>query len=73
MKGEERWNNSFSITQIELAAVARQVCRKNREGKSNSFVSDDEYLRSIDGMVQSIKDAQKETGQQGVTLDRLEW
>lgn len=36
-------------------------------------VSDDEYLRSIDGMVDSIQEARREPASKGVDLDRLEW
>ena len=36
-------------------------------------ISDDEYLRSIDGMVESILEARKEPIKNGVTLDKLEW
>lgn len=37
------------------------------------YVSDDEYLRSVDGMVQSIHEARNESLERGVTLDELEW
>lgn len=37
------------------------------------YKSDDEYLRSIDGMVESILEAKKEPLQNGVTIDELEW
>ena len=37
------------------------------------YVSDDEYLRSIDGMVESILEARKEPIEKGVTIDKLEW
>ena len=36
-------------------------------------VSDDEYLRAIDGMVDSIQEARREPADKGVDLDRLEW
>jgi hypothetical protein len=36
-------------------------------------ISDDEYLRNIDGMVQSIKEARNEPFENGVTLDKLDW
>ena len=39
----------------------------------DKYVSDDEYLRSIDGMVESILEARKEPIEKGVTLDKLEW
>ena len=38
-----------------------------------NYVTDDEYLRSIDGMVQSIKDVREEPESKGVTLDKLDW
>ncbi|MDU9047697.1 MAG: hypothetical protein Q3M30_02525 [Candidatus Electrothrix sp. Rat3] len=39
----------------------------------SDYVSDDEYLRSIDGMVQSINEAREEPENKGVTLDKLDW
>ncbi len=39
----------------------------------SEFVSDDQYLRSIDGMVQSIKEARSEPLEKGVTLEELDW
>jgi hypothetical protein len=39
----------------------------------SEYVSDDEYLRSIDGMVHSIQEARREPDCNGVTLDKLEW
>ncbi len=39
----------------------------------SEYVSDDEYLRSIDGMVQSIQEARREPICNGITLDKLEW
>lgn len=39
----------------------------------SDYVSDDEYLRGIEGMVQSIKSARAEPIEQGVTLDKLDW
>ena len=38
----------------------------------SDYVSDDEYLRGIEGMVQSINSARTEPIEQGVTLDKLE-
>jgi hypothetical protein len=37
----------------------------------SDYVSDDEYLRGIEGMVQSIKTGRAEPIEQGVTLDKL--
>jgi hypothetical protein len=39
----------------------------------SDYVSDDEYLRGIEGMVQSINSARTEPIEQGVTLDKLDW
>jgi len=37
------------------------------------YVSDDEYLREIEGMVQSIQEGRSESIDQGLTLDELDW
>jgi len=73
LKDEARWNNSFSKTQGKLVAAARQVRGEIKKGKSTLCVSDNEYLRSMDGMVQSIKEAKHESEHNGVTLDKLDW
>lgn len=39
----------------------------------SKYISDDEYLRSIDGMAESIQAARNEPIENGVTLDKLEW
>ncbi len=39
----------------------------------DEYISDDEYLRSIDGMVESILEARSEPIEKGVTIDKLEW
>lgn len=39
----------------------------------SDYVSDDEYLRGIEGMVQSVKIARAEPTEQGVILDKLNW
>jgi hypothetical protein len=39
----------------------------------SDYVSDDEYLRGIEGMVQSINSARTEPIEQGITLDKLDW
>jgi len=41
--------------------------------EQTNYVSEDEYLRSIDGMVQSINEARNEPIKNGVTLDKLDW
>lgn len=39
----------------------------------DEFKSDDDYLRSIDGMVDSILKARREPIENGVTLEELDW
>jgi hypothetical protein len=41
--------------------------------EQSNYISDDEYLRSIEGMVKSIQDARSESLDQGLTLDQLDW
>jgi hypothetical protein len=41
--------------------------------EQSDYVSDDHYLRTIEGMVDSIKEARAEPEQQGVTLENLNW
>lgn len=41
--------------------------------EQSDHMSDDEYLRSIAGMVDSIQDARQEPLSKGVDLDHLEW
>ncbi len=37
------------------------------------YLSDDDFLGSIDGMVQSLQDTRQEPSEYGVTLDKPEW
>ena len=39
----------------------------------DEYVTDDEYLRSIRGMVDSIKKAKNEPIENGVSLEALDW
>ncbi|MFI3119858.1 MAG: hypothetical protein QX203_07755 [Methylococcaceae bacterium] len=41
--------------------------------EQSEYVSDDNYLRSIDGMVQSIQAARNEPIDKAVKLDDLDW
>ena len=41
--------------------------------EQSKYISDDTYLRNIDGMVESIQEARDEPINNGVTLDKLEW
>jgi hypothetical protein len=37
------------------------------------YVSDDEYLRGIEGMIQTIQAARNESIEQSLSLDELDW
>jgi hypothetical protein len=39
----------------------------------SEYISDDDYLRSIEGMVESINTARKEPLENGIVLDELDW
>ena len=52
--------NHFSTNEIKIL-------------EQSEYMSDDDFLRKIDGMVQSIKAARNEPIEKGVTLDKLEW
>ena len=41
--------------------------------EQTEFKNDDEYLRSIKGMEQSIIDASGESNENFVTIDKLDW
>lgn len=41
--------------------------------EESEYVSDDDYLRSIDGMVDSISEARNEAIEKGVSLEKLDW
>jgi len=41
--------------------------------EQSKFISDDEYLRSIDGMADSLKTSRAEPIENGVTEDKLDW
>ncbi len=41
--------------------------------ESNQYKSDDEYLKSIKGMDQSILEASNEPKENYVTIDKLDW
>ena len=41
--------------------------------EQSDYISDDDYLRSTDGMVESIKQARTESEQQGISLENLDW
>jgi len=41
--------------------------------EQSDYITDDDYLNSIKGMVQSINEARNEPTANGVTLDNLDW
>ncbi len=41
--------------------------------EKSEYISDDAYLRSIDGMIESIKEARAEPIEHGVSLEQLDW
>jgi len=41
--------------------------------EQSEYISDNNYLNSVSGMVQSIKEARSEPMNKGVKLDRLNW
>jgi hypothetical protein len=41
--------------------------------KQSDYIRDDHYLRTIKGMVESIKQAKAEPEQNGVSLEHLNW
>jgi hypothetical protein len=41
--------------------------------EQSDYVSDDEYLRGIEGMIQSIQAARDESIEQRLSLDELDW
>ena len=41
--------------------------------EQSDYINDDDYLNSINGMVQSIIEARNEPTAKGVTLDNLDW
>jgi hypothetical protein len=41
--------------------------------EQSEHMSDDDYLRSIGGMVESIQKSRNEPASKGVDLDHLEW
>jgi ribosome-binding protein aMBF1 (putative translation factor) len=41
--------------------------------EQSDYVSDDEYLRGIEGMIQIIQVARDESIEQSLSLDKLDW
>jgi len=64
---DESVDEQFSLFIAHFSSSEIQILEQSE------YMSDDEYLRSINGMVQSLHDAKREPPEKGVTLDRLEW
>jgi len=41
--------------------------------KQSEYINDNDYLNSVAGMVQSIKEAKSKPTDKGIKLDRLDW
>ena len=41
--------------------------------EQSDYVSDDEYLRGIEGIIQTIQAARDESIEQSLSLDQLDW
>jgi len=41
--------------------------------EQSDYVSDDEYLRGIEGIIQTIQAARNESIEQSLSLDQLDW
>jgi hypothetical protein len=41
--------------------------------EQSDYVSDDEYLRGIEGIIQTIQTARNESIEQSLSLDELDW
>ncbi len=67
LKIDESVDEQFSLFLAHFSSSEIQILKKSE------YMSDDKYLRSINGMVQSLHDAKREPLEKGVTLDRLEW
>ena len=66
LKIDESANEKFSLFLEHFSSSEIQILEQSK------YMSDDEYLRSINGMVQSLHDAKIESPEKGVTLDKLE-
>lgn len=67
LKIDESVDEQFSLFIAHFSSSEIQILEQSE------YMSDDEYLRSINGMVQSLHDAKREPLEKGVTFDKLEW
>ncbi len=66
IKAEQTFDNLFGIL-----TASHSVSLEDME--QSDYINDDDYLKSINGMVQSINEARNEPIANGVTLDNLDW
>ncbi|AFZ52950.1 hypothetical protein Cyan10605_0818 [Cyanobacterium aponinum PCC 10605] len=87
--GYNEWANSQGIILSEMKTITLRIDDRIKEQfisllknfsenelrilEESEYISDDEYLRSLSGMVESIKEARKEPIENGVTLEELDW
>ena len=67
LKIDESVDEQFSLFLAHFSSSEIQILEQSE------YISDDEYLRSINGMVQSLRDAKREPLEKGVIFDKLEW
>jgi len=67
LKIDESVDEQFGVFLAHFSSSEIQLLEQSE------YMSDDEYFRSINGMVQSLQEAKKESPEKGVTLDKLEW
>jgi len=67
LKIDENVDEQFGVFLAHFSSSEIQLLEQSE------YMSDDEYFRSINGMVQSLQEAKKESPEKGVTLDKLEW
>ncbi len=62
-----------SITNIFFWLLNRFSEKEVRILEQSDYVTDDDYLRSIPGMVESLKKARKEPMENGISMQQLGW
>lgn len=87
--GYNEWANNRGIILSEMKTITLRIDDRIKEQfisllknfsenelrilEESEYISDNEYLRSLSGMVESIKEARKEPIENGVTLEELDW
>lgn len=62
-----------SISEKFLWLLARFSRDEIKILEQSDYVSDDEYLRGIEGMIQTIQAARDQSIEQSLSLDELDW